>query len=167
MLRSSYNQLKLHTFERSFNLTQLTCPLDNTALEDSKTSGEESSQCPKCAGVWLTTAAIESLEDNAASDDMVKGQRQYGKHEVDHGCPHCGAAMVRFRYRGYNLEIEACPSNTGFWLDKREDREIRDIMKQRNSNLGRAASAEKSWHKARRGEKLGIFKRVKQLLGFH
>lgn len=167
MLRSSYNQLKLHTFERSFNLTQLTCPLDKTALEDSKTSGEESSQCPKCAGVWLTTAAIESLEDNAASDDMVKGQRQYGKHEVDHGCPHCGAAMVRFRYRGYNLEIEACPSNAGFWLDKREDREIRDIMKQRNSNLGRAASAEKSWHKARRGEKLGIFKRVKQLLGFH
>ena len=167
MLRSSYNQLKFHTFERSFNLTQLTCPLDKTALEDSKTSGEESSQCPKCAGVWLTTAAIESLEDNAASDDMVKGQRQYGKHEVDHGCPHCGAAMVRFRYRGYNLEIEACPSNAGFWLDKREDREIRDIMKQRNSNLGRAASAEKSWHKARRGEKLGIFKRVKQLLGFH
>ncbi len=167
MLRSSYNQVKLHTFERSFNLTQLTCPVDKTALEDSKTSGEESSQCPECAGVWLTTAAIESLEDNAASDDMVKGQRQYGKHEVDHGCPHCGEAMVRFRYRGYNLEIEACPSDAGFWLDKSEDREIRDIMKQRNSNLGRAASAEKSWHKTRRGEKLGIFKRVKQLLGFH
>jgi Zn-finger nucleic acid-binding protein len=167
LLRSSYNQVKLHTFERSFNLTQLTCPVDKTALEDSKTSGEESSQCPECAGVWLTTAAIESLEDNAASDDMVKGQRQYGKHEVDHGCPHCGEAMVRFRYRGYNLEIEACPSDAGFWLDKSEDREIRDIMKQRNSNLGRAASAEKSWHKTRRGEKLGIFKRVKQLLGFH
>jgi Zn-finger nucleic acid-binding protein len=148
-------------------LTQLTCPVDQTALQDSKTSGEESSQCAECSGIWLTTAALESLEDNAASDDMVKGQRQYGKHEVEHLCPHCGEAMVRFRYRGYNLEIEACPIDTGFWLDKSEDREIRDVMKQRGSNLDRSASAEKSWHKARRGEKLGVFQRVKQLLGFH
>jgi Zn-finger nucleic acid-binding protein len=152
--------------ERLFNLTQLTCPIDKIGLEDSKTSGEESSQCPECSGVWLTKTAIESLEDSAASDDMVKGQRQYGKHEVDHRCPHCDEAMVRFRYRGYNLEIEACPSDAGFWLDKSEDREIRNIMKQRNSNLGRATSAEKNWHKARRGEKLGVFKRLKQLLGF-
>jgi Zn-finger nucleic acid-binding protein len=74
--------------------------------------------------------------------------------------------MVRFRYRGFNLEIEACPSDVGFWLDKSEDREIRDVMKRRGSNLNRAVSAEKSWHKTRRGEKLGVFQRVKQLLGF-
>ncbi len=75
--------------------------------------------------------------------------------------------MIRFRYRGYNLEIEACPNDEGFWLDKSEDRKIRDVMKQRGSNLGRAASAERSWHSARRGEKVGIFQRVKQLFGIH
>ena len=147
-------------------MTQLTCPVDQATLEDSKTSGEESSKCPECDGIWLSTTAMESLEDNAANDDMVKGQRKYGKHEVDHLCPHCGNAMVRFRYRGFNLEIEACPSAVGFWLDKSEDREIRDVMKRRGSNLNRAVSAEKSWHKTRRGEKLGVFQRVKQLLGF-
>ncbi len=115
----------------------------------------------------MTTAALESLEDSAASDDMVKGQRQYGKHEVEHACPHCSENMVRFRYRGYNLEIEACPSDAGFWLDEKEDREIRDVMKKRGSNLGRAASAERSWHQARRGEKVGIFQRVKQLFGMN
>ena len=98
---------------------------------------------------------------------MVKGQRQYGKNVVDHECPHCGDQMTRFRYRGYNLEIEACPVDAGFWLDKSEDREIRDVMKQRGSNLGRSVSAEKSWHQARRGEKAGVIQRVKQLFGFN
>ena len=148
-------------------MSQLTCPVDQSHLVDSKTSGEESSECTTCDGVWLTTHALEALEDNAASDDMVKGQRQYGKHAVDHQCPHCVEAMIRFRYRGYNLEIEACPNEAGFWLDKSEDREIRDVMKQRGSNLNRSASAEKSWHKARRGTKVGIVQRVKQMLGFH
>lgn len=148
-------------------MPQLTCPVDQTQLVDSKTSGEESSKCEQCDGVWLTTEALESLEDNAASDDMVKGQRQYGKHEVDHLCAHCGEQLVRFRYRGYNLEIEACPQDAGFWLDKSKDREIRDVMKKRGSNLGRSASAEKSWHQARRGEKVGIFQRVKQIFGIN
>ena len=148
-------------------MQELTCPVDQSQLEDSKTSGEESSQCSLCDGVWLTTHALESLEDNAASDDMLKGQRQYGKHDVDHLCPHCGEGMIRFRYRGYNLEIEACPNEAGFWLDKSEDREIRDVMKQRGSNLNRSASAEENWHQAKRGTKVGIFQRVKQMLGFH
>jgi Zn-finger nucleic acid-binding protein len=141
--------------------------VDQTHLVDTKTSGEESSECLTCDGIWITTAALESLEDNAASDDMVKGQRQYGKHAADHKCPHCDEEMIRFRYRGYNLEIEACPTDAGFWLDKREDREIRDVMKKRTSNLGRSASAERSWHQAKRGTKVGIFQRVKQLFGIN
>ncbi len=75
--------------------------------------------------------------------------------------------MTRFRYRGYNLEIEACPTDAGFWLDKSEDREIRDVMKQRGANLNRSASAERSWHQAKRGTRAGVFQRIKEKLGFH
>ena len=110
-------------------MQNLTCPIDQNTLLETKTSGEESSKCPECKGVWLSFDALVSLEDRAASDDMVKGQRQYGKHDVDHMCPHCGEQMTRFRYRGYNLEIEACPNEAGFWLDENEDREIRDVVK--------------------------------------
>ncbi len=147
-------------------MPKLTCPVDQSSIVESKTSGEESFKCDQCDGIWITSAALESLEDNAASDEMVKGQRQFGKRVIDHLCPHCGEQMIRCRYRGYNLEIEACPDDAGYWLDKSEDREIRDVMKRRDSNLGRSASAEKSWHKARRGEKVGILQRVKQLFGF-
>lgn len=146
-------------------MNQLVCPVDQTNLVLSKTSGEESSTCPRCDGVWITLKVLETLEDRAANADMVKGQRQYGKHEVDHNCPHCSKGMVRFRYRGYNLEIESCPSDAGFWLDNSEDRKIRDVMKRRTSNLARASSAERSWHNARRGVKVGLFQRIKQLLG--
>ena len=148
-------------------MNQLVCPVDQTNLVLSKTSGEESSTCPKCDGVWITLEVLETLEDRAANADMVKGQRQYGKHEVDHDCPHCSKGMVRFRYRGYNLEIESCPSDAGFWLDNSEDRKIRDVMKRRTSNLARASSAERSWHNARRGVKVGLFQRIKQLLGMN
>jgi len=147
-------------------LQNLTCPIDQNTLLETKTSGEESPKCPECKGVWLSFDALVSLEDRAASDDMVKGQRQYGKHDVDHMCPHCGEQMTRFRYRGYNLEIEACPNEAGFWLDENEDREIRDVMKRRTANLSRSASAEHSWHKARRGVRPGIFQRIKEMLGF-
>ncbi|MCH8910217.1 MAG: zf-TFIIB domain-containing protein [Chloroflexi bacterium] len=147
-------------------LQNLTCPIDQTTLVESKTSGEISSKCSECEGVWLTFDALVSLEDRAASEDMVKGQRQYGKHAVDHLCPHCGEQMTRFRYRGYNLEIEACPSDAGFWLDKSEDREIRDVMKRRTANLSRSASAERSWRQAKRGTRPGVFQRIKEMLGF-
>ena len=148
-------------------MNQLVCPVDQTNLVLSKTSGEESSTCPRCDGVWIILEVLETLEDRAANADMVKGQRQYGKHEVDHDCPHCSKGMIRFRYRGYNLEIESCPSDAGFWLDNSEDRKIRDVMKRRTSNLARASSAERSWHNARRGVKVGLFQRIKQLLGMN
>ena len=148
-------------------MNRLVCPVDQTNLVLSKTAGEESSKCPECDGVWLTLETLETLEDKAANADMVKGQRQYGKHEVDHDCPHCAKNMIRFRYRGYNLEIESCPTDAGFGLDKNEEREIRDVMKKRASNLARASSAEQSWHNARRGVKISLLQRIKQLFGIN
>ena len=148
-------------------MNRLVCPVDQTNLVLSKTAGEESSKCPECDGVWLTLETLETLEDKAANADMVKGQRQYGKHEVDHDCPHCAKNMIRFRYRGYNLEIESCPTDAGFWLDKNEERQKRDVMKKRASNLARASSAEQSWHNARRGVKISLLQRIKQLFGIN
>ncbi|MEK9675275.1 MAG: zf-TFIIB domain-containing protein [Chloroflexota bacterium] len=140
------------------------CPIDQTTL-DLRDDGSEA-QCPDCKGVWLTTQAMEDLEDQAGAD-MIKGQRIYGAHEVEHACPHCGEMMTRFRYRGYNLEIETCPQDAGFWLDAKEDREVRDIMKKRRNNLGRAASAERSWHHARRGTAPSLVQRIRNLLGIN
>ena len=110
---------------------------------------------------------MESLEDSASKKEMIKGQRKYGSREVDHKCPHCDRNMIRFRYRGYNLEIEACPDELGFWLDKSEEKSIRSIMKKRSDNLHRANSAEKSWHTLKSGGQNGLLQRVKDLFRIH
>ena len=75
--------------------------------------------------------------------------------------------MIRFRYRGYNLEIEACPDELGFWLDKSEEKSIRSIMKKRSDNLHRANSAEKSWHTLKSGGQNRLLQRVKDLFRIH
>ena len=141
----------------------LTCPIDETTLADSKLGGQPSMKCPQCGGAWISLEDLESLEDRHFREDMVKGQRRYGEHPIDHACPHCSGQMTRFRYRGYNLELEACPSDAGFWLDQGEDSLIRDVMKRRVSNLSRAGSAQKDWDRFRRGGGRSIFDKIKDL----
>ena len=138
----------------------LKCIEDGSALEESKTSGEPSMRCPQCDGAWLTTESLQAIEDSAFGTGMVKGQMRYGERETDHECPHCGEAMTRFRYRGYNLEIEACPGDAGFWLDRGEDRDIKDVMRNRGRNLRRSAGAQEAWKRTRRGEKQSVFDRI-------
>ena len=141
----------------------LTCPIDDAALADSKLGGQPSLKCPMCGGSWISFEDLESLEDKHFREDMVKGQRRYGEHAADHACPHCDRLMSRFRYRGYNLELEACPADAGFWLDQGEDALIRDVMKRRVANLSRAGSAQKDWDRFRRGRGRSFFDKIKDL----
>ena len=141
----------------------LTCPVDDAALADSKLGGQSSMKCPECGGSWISFEDLESLEDKHFREDMVKGQRRYGEHDADHACPHCDRLMSRFRYRGYNLELEACPADAGFWLDQGEDALIRDVMKRRVANLSRAGSAQKDWDRFRRGRGRSFFDKIKDL----
>jgi Zn-finger nucleic acid-binding protein len=93
---------------------ELRCIDDGSVLQPSEISGQPTMRCPQCGGAWLTVAAFHTLEDSAFDPDMVKGQMRYGEHPVEHPCPHCDRPMTRFRYRGYNLELEACPQEAGF-----------------------------------------------------
>jgi Zn-finger nucleic acid-binding protein len=53
--------------------------------------------------------------------------------------------MTAFDYRAYNLELNTCEDQHGFWLDAGEEGRIRDIVAERVRDLHRAASAEASW----------------------
>ena len=141
----------------------LNCPIDDSTLADSKLGDQPSMKCPECDGSWISFEAFESLEDKHFREDMVKGQRRYGEHAVDNACPHCGGHMTRFRYRGYNVDLEACPSDAGFWLDQGEDSLIKNVMKRRVSNLSRSGSAQKDWDRFRRGGGRSFFDKIKDL----
>ncbi len=131
--------------------SDMKCLEDGHVLEQSDTSGEPSMRCPVCSGAWLTSEALHAIEDKSFDPELVKGQMRYGEHDTQHRCPHCGDIMTRFRYRGHNLELEACPNEAGFWLDHGEDRLIKDVMKDRAKGLRRSVGAQKAWHETRRG----------------
>ncbi len=144
---------------------RMRCIEDGTMLEESKTSGEPSMRCPACQGAWLTDEALHAVEDKSFDADMVKGQMRYGERPTDDDCPHCGKKMTRFRYRGHNLEIEACPEDAGYWLEHGEDRHIKDALKERKRGLRRSVGAQRAWHQARRGGSVSLLDRIKHFFG--
>ena len=139
------------------------CPRHHVEFEEDKRHGVEAQECPECSGVWVETAALEEIENRVFPDEMRKGTLKYGSQDSDLSCPHCGKTMVRFRYRANNLELDHCPDDAGFWLDKDEDKRILELMKERASDLNRSASAQVSWNRAKRGKSVGILDRIKNI----
>ena len=139
------------------------CPVEGTELQHAKLRGLEVDRCPECDGEYLDHDQLAELEDQVFDHDIPKGTIHFGDHEVEHECPHCGKQMLRFRYRGWPLEIERCPDEEGYWLDKGEEKHIRDYMKERKSRLSRASSAEASFDKWRHGGSGGFFQKIKNI----
>ncbi len=74
--------------------------------------------------------------------------------------------MVAFNYRAYNLEIDTCSEEHGFWLDAGEGGKVKDIIEERVKDLARSADAETAWAGflgGLRGEKSSIFDRISGL----
>ncbi len=143
--------------------TVMKCIEDEHELEPSETSGEPSMRCPVCSGAWLTGEAFHAVEDKSFDPELVKGQMRYGEHSTEHACLHCGDKMSRFRYRGHNLELEACPNDAGYWLDHGEDRHIKDALNDRKRGLLRTHGAQRDWHRFKRGESGSFFDRIRSI----
>ena len=139
------------------------CPRHNVDFKTDKRHGVPALECPQCTGIWIETSALEEIEDRVFPEELRKGTLKYGDHDSDLNCPHCSKIMVRFRYRANNLELDHCPDDAGYWLDKDEDKRILELMKQRVSDLNRSGSAQVSWNKAKRGDSGGILSRIKRL----
>ena len=74
--------------------------------------------------------------------------------------------MRAFNYRAYNLEIDTCHDEHGFWLDAGEEGRVADIMEERVKGLERAANVEEAWGKflGNMGNK-GVWDNIKGMFG--
>ena len=126
----------------------LKCPRDGTDLVIEKHRGIEVDRCPTCNGRWLDHHELDALEATAVPDEeQRRATIEYAKRASELACPVCAQPMRAFNYRAYNLEIDTCEQEHGFWLDAGEEGRVRDIMEERIRGLARAASAEESWGK--------------------
>ena len=124
----------------------LKCPRDDTSLVIETHHGIEVDHCPTCNGRWLDHHELDQLESTVAStEEERRATITYSERQSDLKCPVCGERMTAFNYRAYNLELDVCSQEHGYWLDAGEDGRVRDIIEERVRGLTRAASAEAAW----------------------
>ena len=143
------------------------CPRDGAELKVEHHHEIEVDHCPTCNGRWLDHHELDHLEATVAPHE---GQRratiEYAKRPSELKCPACDKQMRAFNYRAYNLEIDTCEEEHGFWLDAGEGGLVRDIMEERVRGLDRSASSEEAWGKflGRVGNK-GVWDQIKGMFG--
>ena len=121
------------------------CPRCLEQLTIKPFKGIEVDRCQSCGGMWLDFEELDHLEDTVLDQDEIKGMLMYRQRSGDLSCPRCQGSLQVFNYRAYDLEIDFCENEHGFWLDAGEERRIRDLMKQRVKDLDQAAGAEMEW----------------------
>ena len=122
------------------------CPRCRVDLTIEHHRGIEVDHCPSCNGRWLDHHELDQLEATVPSDPTQRRATiQYARRQSELNCPVCGKLMTAFNYRAYNLELDTCSDQHGFWLDAGEEGRVRDIIEERIKGLARAASAEAAW----------------------
>jgi len=137
------------------------CPRGHGVLVVEKEHDIEVDRCPECNGRWLDFHELDQLEATVASTEAERRATvTFGEHKGELECPVCGKRMTAFNYRAYNVELDVCPEEHGYWLDSGEDGRVRDIIGERVRELSRSASAEVAWGRFLGGLKGGgIFRR--------
>jgi Zn-finger nucleic acid-binding protein len=119
------------------------CPTCNAELAQKKRDGVDMEVCPSCNGMWLTSQELVELEDEVFDfGDDEKGSLMLGSEPSTRKCPKIGAPMRTFQYRLYDLELEFCEQQHGYWLDADEDKRVLGLMRTEEKNLGRKVLAE-------------------------
>jgi Zn-finger nucleic acid-binding protein len=123
------------------------CPRDGSEMiVEQEYHGIDVDRCPSCEGRWLDHNELDRLEATVPSTpEERRATIKYAQRKSDFACPVCAKRMTAFNYRAYNLELDACEDEHGFWLDAGEEARVREIIGERVRGLARAASAEAAW----------------------
>ena len=96
--------------------------------------------------MWLENQELEQPEDEVFDlCEHAKGTLVFSSTPTTDKCPECNAGLKRFRYRFFDLEMECCENQHGYWLDDDEDTRVLELMKKEESDLERKLTAEDKW----------------------
>jgi uncharacterized protein len=124
------------------------CPRCKLTLVPTMRHQIQVNHCPRCHGMWLEHPELGQLEDEVFDfGDRWKGTLVTSPTATTDQCPECDALLQKFKYRFYDLEMELCPNEHGYWLDEDEDTRVLELMKREESDLQRKLLAEDMWTK--------------------
>jgi Zn-finger nucleic acid-binding protein len=96
--------------------------------------------------MWLEHEELEQLEDEVFDfGEHAKGTLVVSSAPTTDQCPECNAMLTKFRYRFYDLEMEQCENQHGYWLTDDEDTRILELMKGEEAHMRRKLRAEDQW----------------------
>jgi Zn-finger nucleic acid-binding protein len=112
--------------------------------------------CQSCKGMWFEQVELGELEDEVFDfGDRWKGSLFLNSSATIDECPECAERLQRFQYRFYDLAMEVCPNQHGYWLEADEDTRVLELMKREEGDLQRKLLAEDKWaatlHRLRSG----------------
>jgi Zn-finger nucleic acid-binding protein len=141
------------------------CPRCNVELLPTTRHKLKVNSCPSCKGMWFEHDELQELEDEVFDfGDRWKGTLAFSSTATTDKCPECAAALQKFRYRFYDLEMELCPNQHGYWLEADEDTRVLEVMKREESDLQRKLLAENKWASVlRHMHSSSFFDRIKDL----
>lgn len=122
------------------------CPKCKTDLEPTIRHKLEINYCPSCKGMWLERAELGQLEDEVFDfGEHAKGTLVFDSTPTADQCPECDSTLRSFRYRFYDLVMELCPQQHGYWLTDDEDTRVLELMKNEEREMRRKLAAEDRW----------------------
>ena len=122
------------------------CPRCKSALTPTVRHKIKVNYCQTCKGMWLEHEELDQLEDEVFDfGEHAKGTLIFSSTPTSDQCPECTALLRRFRYRFYDLEMEFCENQHGYWLDDDEDTRVLELMKKEEAELKRKLLAEDRW----------------------
>jgi Zn-finger nucleic acid-binding protein len=115
--------------------------------------------------MWLEQPDLEVLEDEVFDfGERWKGTLIFNSTLTTDKCPECSAPLQRFKYRFYDLEMEHCPNEHGYWLEADEDTRVLELMKKEEGDLKRKLLAEDRWSRTlRHMRSRSFFDRLREL----
>ncbi|MDE2090810.1 MAG: zf-TFIIB domain-containing protein [Gammaproteobacteria bacterium] len=141
------------------------CPKCNTDLMPAIRHKIKVNYCQSCKGMWLDCQELNQLEDEVFDfGDDAKGTLVFNSTPTTAKCPECSAPLKKFNYRFYDLEMEFCENQHGYWLDEDEDTRVLQLMKEEEKDETRKLLAEDQWTRTLKHMRSGSFlSKVKDL----
>ena len=91
--------------------------------------------CPQCDGAWFDKGELDRLDESVWTDVERIGFEQAESHQ-HMNCPKCSGDLEPLSPKdAKELIVDRCPSCEGFWLDKGELDQIRDVASKADSKL--------------------------------
>jgi len=125
---------------------EMKCPKCNAGLVPATRHKIAVNYCQSCKGMWLEYQELEQLEDEVFDfGDDEKGTLIFRSTATTDKCPECNANLRRFQYRLYDLELEFCENQHGYWLDEDEDTRVLGLMRKEEKDFQRKLLTEEKW----------------------